>query len=170
MKKNNSLKKSNPLVHALKLLTIRPRSKEELKQLLLDRKYSIEEIDQVISRLIDLAYLDDIKFMESWCYYRQHISPKSRWYVKRELLAKGISPNDLEEHLNDFYSEEEELNCLKRLMEKKLAKGNIMEINSDKKYYQKIVAALLRKGFKQNLILDMFNQLGAKYLDIYEEK
>jgi len=170
MKKNNRLKAPNPLTHALKLLTIRPRSKEELKQLLLDRNYSIKEINEVISRLIELDYLNDIKFMESWCYYRKHISPKSRWFVKRELLIKGISPDDLEEHFDHFYSEEEELSCLKRIIEKKMSKGNLMEINSDKKDYQRIVSALLRKGFKHNLILDMFNQLGAKHLDIYGEK
>ncbi|MEL7564288.1 MAG: regulatory protein RecX [Dehalobacterium sp.] len=170
MKKNNRFKESNPLAHALKLLTIRPRSKEELKKLLLDRSYSIEEINQVIARLSELEYLDDIKFMESWCYYRQHISPKSRWYVKRELLIKGISFDDLEEHFDDFYSEEEELNCLKRIIEKKMSKGNLTGTNSDKKDDQKFVSALLRKGFKLSLILDLLNRLGGKYLDIYEEK
>lgn len=155
--------------HALKLLNVRPRSKEELRQLLLERKYSLEEINSVISRLIDMEYLNDIRFMESWCYYRQHISPKSRCYAKRELLAKGISFHDIEEFFDDLYSEEEELNCLKRLIEKKLAKGSVGIIRENKDC-QKIISYLLRKGFKKSLILDMFNQLGAKYLDIYGEK
>lgn len=170
MKKSNRLQDPNPLNRALKLLTIRPRSIEELRKLLLERKYSLDDINQAICRLIELKYLDDIKFMESWCYYRQHISPKGRWYVKRELLAKGISHDDLEEYFNQFYSEEAELVCLKGLIEKKIKKENLWDDKYDKKDYEKFIIALLRKGFKHNIILDALDQLGAKHLDIYEEK
>ncbi|MGI6684789.1 MAG: regulatory protein RecX [Bacillota bacterium] len=165
MKTKNKFQKSNPLAKALKLLTIRPRTQKELTQRLLEIGYTKDEINPVVSRLINLGYLDDIKFMESWCYYRQHISPKSRWYVLRELSLKGISPDDLEAHFNRFYTEEEEWGCLKRLMEKKLAKLNMTENSLNEKDFRKIVSAFLRKGFQHQQIMDMISQLRPKYLD-----
>lgn len=168
MQKKNKSKRSNPLVHAIRLLTFRPRSKEELKKLLLDRDYSLNEVEQVIIRLLELEYLDDVKFMESWCNYRQDISPRSRRYVKRELFMKGISADDLEEHFDNFYTEENELNSLKNIIEKKLVKVNMMEMASDQKGFRKIYSALLRKGFNHSSIMEMLNRLGVKNLDIYE--
>jgi len=165
MRTNKGGKPITPLAQALKLLTVRPRSVWELKQLLLERKYSEEEIEPVISHLIHLGYLDDLKFMESWCYYRQHISPKGRWYVRRELALKGISSCLLESHFNHFYSEEDELHCLKRLLEKKLGKKKAAESHHNEKDTEKIIAALVRKGFRHSAVLDMFSQLGAKHLD-----
>lgn len=170
MKKYRPLKRSNPLDYALKLLNIRPRSKEELKQLLAGRDFSLEEMEQAISHLVQLGYVDDIKFMESWCYYRQQISPKSRDYVRRELAEKGISTDDLDAHYDEFYSEEEEINCLKRLMEKKLWKAHPMGMGSKENRERKMIASLLRKGFNHHLILEIFTQLEAKHLDIYGEK
>lgn len=170
MRKNRRHNNLSPLEQALKLLTVRPRSKWELKQLLLDRKYTKDEIEQVISSLINWGYLDDIKFIESWCYYRKHVSPKSRCFVLRELKAKGVSSSDLESCFNDFYSEEEELDCLKHLMEKKLTKKHLISSKINEKDMQKIFSALLRKGFKYNLILDIFSQLGTKHLDNFQEK
>lgn len=158
------------MARALKLLTIRPRSIEELRTLLLEREYPLEEINQAISQLIQLKYLDDISFIESWCYYRQHITPKGRWLVRKELAAKGVSPFDLEEHFDACYSEEDEKKCLLHLIEKKSIKGILEQSKNIEKEHQKVVAQLVRKGFKLHHILEMLDRFQAINLDIYPEK
>ncbi|WP_214659101.1 regulatory protein RecX [Candidatus Formimonas warabiya] len=158
------MKQKNALTYALKLLNLRPRSKEEMKKVLAAHDYPVEEINQVVFSLVQLDYLNDVKFMESWCYYRKQISPRGRWFVKRELHVKGISVQDLEAYFDHFYSLEEEKDCLDRLIHKqatrKMGSGNICA--ETEKEQHKIFSSLMRKGFDRELIFQALNLLQPK--------
>lgn len=153
------------MARALKLLSYRPRTIKELKLLLLDRNFLEDEINPVISQLLEWGYLNDLKFMESWCHYRQQISPKGRWLVRQELIQKGITVNDLETYFHNFYSESMEKDSVRILLEKKLSKIDAKEKLISPKQAYKIISALQRKGFKYNLIVDTLSQLGYEFLD-----
>ncbi|MGI6678890.1 MAG: regulatory protein RecX [Dehalobacterium sp.] len=170
MKKSKTSESSRLMARALKLLNIRPRSIEELRKMLLEREFPLEEVNQVISQLIQLKYLDDVNYIESWCYYRQHISPKGRWLVRKELVMKGVSAFDLDEHFDAFYSEEDEKKCLQILIEKKSIKRRLEQSKNYEKEYQKVVAQMVRKGFNLHQVLENLDRFQSINLDIFPEK
>lgn len=154
---SNKVKK-NAISYAIKILNYRPRSKMEISNALKNKGYAEYDIRAVISYLIELQYLDDVKFMESWIYYRLNISPRGRWIVKNELIQKGVSHQDVENHFNQFYSEENEKHCLMILIKKFLDKQHILDNPNSDEQWERFYKKMYRKGFSKSLVVEVLNQ------------
>ena len=88
------------LESSIRFVSFRPRSEKEFKYFLLKklqrRKISdVRIIDRVLTRLRDLGYADDAKFVSWWIDQRQSHKPKGMRLIAQELKDKGIEVRDL---------------------------------------------------------------------------
>jgi regulatory protein len=75
---------------ALVFLAQRPRSEREVRTRLRRGGYRDEAIAQVIARLHDWRYLDDVDFARRWVENRVTHRPRGQRLLQQELRQKGI--------------------------------------------------------------------------------
>ncbi len=89
---------------ALRLLARRPRSQHEIDEALKQADYTPDIREQVIARLIEMAYLDDREFARWWVSNRTQFNPRSIRALQQELYQKGLPASIIAEalaHLDD---------------------------------------------------------------------
>ena len=92
-------KKTNAKVYALRLLTVRDRSVQELRERL-ERRFSKDEAAEALDYLDDLGYLDDLRFAANYVQYRNRNRPTGNYLLRLELRNKGIADEDIDQVLN----------------------------------------------------------------------
>lgn len=132
-------------------LSRRDHSIKELKEKLLR---TVDEVsaDKAIARFEQLGYLDDEKFAKS---YAEHLYKNKNYsdnHVKQELYKKGISRDIVSEIIEDseFDSVENIITIINKKYYSKLNAENGKE---------KVVAALMRKGFSYSDIKSAFYRI-----------
>lgn len=142
---------------AVHYLTSRPRSVKEVRDNLL-KKYkkwnnpedSEEVIDEVIRKLLQQKFLDDVAFALWWREQRTRFRAKSDRLIKMELIQKGIARDIIEKA---FAQESEEIvsdyEKAKRLIEKRLPK---LALLTPQERFQKLAGYLGRRGFDYETI------------------
>lgn len=80
----------------IRFVSYRPRSEKELRDFChktLKRHHTTAPlvVEKVLTRLAELGYADDTKFVEWWVGQRQSFKPKGKRAIEMELRAKGIS-------------------------------------------------------------------------------
>ena len=88
------------LESSILFVSFRPRSEKEFKDFLLKklqrRKISdVRIIERVLTRLRELGYADDTKFVSWWINQRQSHKPKGMRLIAQELKVKGIDARNL---------------------------------------------------------------------------
>ena len=125
---------------AVKLLSLRLHTKEELGRKLLRYKAKKEVINAVLDRLTELKALDDEQFASIFLDNLIRFKTFGYYGLKAKLLSRGI-PGDLAEKLlQDQLSPEQETSIARKLIAKKTGD------------YQKMAQALQRKGFRSQVI------------------
>lgn len=84
---------------AAAFLAVRSRSVAETTQRLLHLGYPRELVDEVVTRLIELNYLDDAAFAREWLESRDRARPRGTTVLRRELALKGIERDTITEAL-----------------------------------------------------------------------
>lgn len=132
----------------------RVKSDPEFKKLARDYKirtrerevYTEEDIEKVISRLIEKDYLDDRKFATWFIENRFSSKGVSEIRLRQELVKKGIDSKLVEELLAD--SPRDEAEEIKKVIKKK---GKRMD-------EQKLLAHLMRHGFSIDLSRELVSE------------
>ncbi|GAV23114.1 regulatory protein RecX [Carboxydothermus pertinax] len=126
---------------ALNYLSRALRTTEEVRRYLIRKGFKDDEIEEAITKLIELGYLDDKRYLENYL-----ASSKMQKYgflkVKLKLLQKGINPG----LLNDLnFNEDEEVAKAKEIL---LKKYKYLEPAGYAKYYR----FLLSRGFPPSVV------------------
>ena len=82
---------------AYRYLSYRPRSEEELRRRLLHRGFDSGVVEKVIAKLKERNLIDDIAFAQFWKDSRLSFEPKSKGLISKELRAKKVAPEIIEE-------------------------------------------------------------------------
>src|SRR5436190_6069004 len=75
---------------ALRLLSSRARSENEMRTRLAMRGIAPDAIDEELERLRRSGLLDDAKFAAAWVEDRKRVAPRGRRMLRYELLGRGI--------------------------------------------------------------------------------
>lgn len=75
---------------AAAFLAVRSRSVEETRRRLRHLGYPSGLCDQVVDRLIEAGYLDDLAFARAWVESRDRARPRGAVALRRELQLKGV--------------------------------------------------------------------------------
>ena len=137
---------------ALGFISHRPRSVLEVSNRL--KKYGIDSkvAEEVISRLKEKNVLNDTDFALLWVENRSTFRPRGKLLLRKELLSKGISDNDIEIAL----SEVEESADARQLAYSKLSKYDGLSLDSLRK---KIWSLLSRRGFDYSVVNDLVREI-----------
>lgn len=82
------------LGNALRYAAMRRRSRWEMESYLKRKEASPALADQILSKLSDMGFVDDLAFAEAWVANRHLLRPTSRRKLQQELRAKRV-PNDI---------------------------------------------------------------------------
>ena len=86
---------------ALRFLSHRPRSKEEVRTRL-RRSFPADVVDQVIDDLTERSLVDDSSFAKLWRDSRDSFNPRSATAIKRELISKGVAGDLAQRTVDDL--------------------------------------------------------------------
>src|SRR3954469_22982053 len=78
-------------------LAVRQRSVAETSKRLRRLGYPEPLVEQVVTRLIEMNYLDDEEFARSWVESRDRARPRGSLGLRRELAVKGVPREIIDE-------------------------------------------------------------------------
>lgn len=137
---------------AVKLLAAKPRSVRELRERLLEKLWTNEDIvDAVLEKLKEYKYLDDEQYARDLAVSKLRQKPQGKRRLQRTMSQKKLDKDTVASAITEAFetlSEEEliDLAIAKRLR----LKGKPESREETKKFYDH----LMRQGFSYDLIRD----------------
>jgi regulatory protein len=86
---------------AARLLESRPRAIAEVRRHLVFAGYDADLVEDAISRLVRLGYLDDAAFAAAWITSRDRAHPRGERALRSELLRKGVPRDVVDEAIGE---------------------------------------------------------------------
>lgn len=152
---------------AVRLLAAKPRSVRELRDRLLDKLWTDEEIvDAVIAKLSDYKYLDDEQYARDVAVSRLRQKPQGKRRLQMTMSQKKLDKDTVEAAIENAFEEMPEDDLIDAAIQKRLRLKGKPETRDDaKKFYD----FLLRRGFGYDLIRTKMSGLAAGAYDPSEE-
>lgn len=135
---------------AYRYLSYRPRSRAEVERKLLEKGFAAGIIDEILSDLVRLGYLNDETFAVQWAESRARLSSHGRRRIERELIHKGVNPELLREKLPVVLSPDRELATASEAAERRLRTMQHLDQSTRRR---RIAGFLERKGFSYEIII-----------------
>ena len=151
---------------ALKTLKRTIKTKEEIRKLLTEKKYSKENIDLSIKMLEKQGYLNDKNYAKSYVHNCIITTTKGPKKIILELEKKGIKEEDYKEAVEE-YTESIEKEKIEKLISKKIKSNHN---KSAKILKQKILQDLTNNGFHQDIIKEVLNSTAIEENDDIAKK
>ena len=141
---------------ALKCLSYRNRSANEVRERLVKKGFSLPIVQATLDYLKKLNYINDEHFALSWGQSRTQTKKLGKQRIKQELLAKGLEPEMVASAIKHIYSEVDELQLARDCAKKKLAGMRKIDVNKKR---SRLVQFLARKGIKSATAYSILQQL-----------
>lgn len=142
---------------ALYILQASDKSKEDIKNKLLQGGYPEEIISSIAEKLESYGYLDDYRY--SCNYIRYNVKTKSIKRILSELSLKGIKKDVIEIAFCNIADEIDIDNLQYEIIKKEFIKKRFDFTVNDKEVLNKIISSLMRKGFKYDDIMHIYYEL-----------
>jgi len=142
--------------YAISLISKKLRTEKELITKLKLKQYDDIAIDEIISRLKELNYINDNIYSKK---YVEILSKKKGFgltRIKNELLKKGIKKEIINEVLNNDFTIEVNYDLIKNQLKKKLKLLEKKDINKKK---NSLLLFLKSKGIPSNKAFELINEL-----------
>jgi regulatory protein len=153
---------------ALRLLALRSYSEAGLRKRLADvTKSEPGIVDDCISRLEKLGYLDDHKFALGYAGHRIGARPVGRSRLARELANKRVDRRIIDKALDAVYEQNSEETLIERAIEKRLRSVGPPRTRKDLK---RMADHLVRLGFAYDLIRRRLRGLTTSEFDLDENE
>ena len=149
LKHNNS---NRIMSYALYLISNRMYSKKSLSDKLLSRGFEKKDIEKVITRFVELNYINDEVFAQNLVEYLQSRG-KGPFYIKNELKQHDIDSEIISKVLETKEENEPYLQII-NMMKKKFPKFD----GKDKNEVRKIAMFFQRRGFSSEDIAKAFRE------------
>jgi regulatory protein len=142
---------------AVKLLAAKPRSIGELRERLLEKAWTNEEIvDRVIGKLEEYGYLDDQKYASDLALSKLRQKPQGKRRLQQSMSQKKLDRETMDGAIQSAFEMMPETDLIDRAIEKRLRlKGRPETRDDTKKFYD----YLLRQGFGFDLIRDKMSEV-----------
>jgi regulatory protein len=136
----------------VRLLARRPYSTAEVRRYLEKNKTVLPIIEEVLSRLAQLGYIDDRAFAAYWVENRERFRPRGTQALQHELRQKGITDDIISEALENvdrtdsaYRAAQERVHRLRGL--------------SPQEFKTKLGAFLVRRGFGYDIVREVVDRL-----------
>jgi SOS response regulatory protein OraA/RecX len=148
---------------AAKLLAAKPRSVEELRERLLEKKWTNEEIvGAVLEKLKEYGYLNDERFAFGYASFQVRQKPVGRQRLQRALSLKKVDRETAEEAIKLVFEETPEEDLIDRAIAKRVRLRGRPETRAETK---SLLDHLLRQGFSYELVMRKVRAASAANID-----
>lgn len=144
--------------YSIKYISIKMRSKKELKEFLKKKNINDAYIDEVIVMLEKERYLDDLRYAECYVSDKIHLSTDGPNKIKMKLKEHEISDEDISYALKLFKLEMQK-EKIDKLIEKQI---NSNRTKSSYMLKNKIITYLLNLGYQKEVIMSSLNKIDIK--------
>jgi len=147
---------------AVKLLAAKPRSVGELRERLLEKNWTNDEIvSGVLEKLKEYGYLDDAKYAADLALSKLRQKPQGKRRLQQAMSRKKLDRETLDAAIDTAFTKMPENQLIDLAIEKRLrVKGKPGTREDTKKFYDH----LLRQGFSFDLVRQKMSVL-AKFDD-----
>ena len=150
---------------ALRLLSFKPRSTQELRKRLKMKKYPDGITDRVVDVFTKTGLLDDRKFAKLFANSRIYTRPTGRRQLEFDLKKSGVGETIAAETLAGLEGYDEKQTA-KDLVRNRFARTKDVP---DEKRKARIFGFLKRRGFSQGVIFSVLSEL-FKEIEINENE
>lgn len=130
---------------ALELLGSREHSVYQLKQKLIQRKFTLGNINRILPELQEEGFLSNSRFIEVWVSHRMRKHPEGYRSLFAGLVKAGISSEEAKDYLIPFLEELDIDMILSQVADKIMRKSNITR--------NKLINRLKNRGFEFSSII-----------------
>jgi regulatory protein len=130
---------------AYRLLAIRPRSEQEIRQRLQKRGFESDHLEKAIASLKEKGLLDDGAFARFWKDNRQSFRPRSRRLTALELRRKGVDGAAIEPVVN-------EIDDVESAYRAALGRARRLIPSDYQEFRRRLGEYLVRRGFDYDII------------------
>lgn len=134
---------------AYRFLSLRPRSRAEVKKKLAGADFSDTVVQAVLADLDRFGYVNDVEFARLWSGSRIRLRGFGMRRIEQELNARGISRETIRECLSRAFQDSPEIDIARGEAEKKLRSLARYAPEVRKK---RLAGFLERKGFSPGII------------------
>lgn len=142
----------NAYDRAVRFLSYRPRSSEEVRRYLMKNGLDEVVVSEVIERLRCRAYLDDPSFARFWLESRNRSKPLAPRALRYELWQKGVDSGIIDSMLASFDANDAAYRAARGRINR--YKGQTRQV-----FKQKLSGMLHRRGFDGDIINDVIRRL-----------
>jgi regulatory protein len=148
---------------AVKLLAAKPRSVAELRERLLEKRWTNEEIvDAVLARLGEYGYLNDERFAFGYASFQVRQKPVGRQRLQRALALKKVDRETADEAIKLVFEETPEEQLIDRAIDKRIRlRGRPASREETKSLFDH----LLRQGFSYELVIRKVRSISTADLE-----
>ena len=148
---------------AVKLLAAKPRSVAELRERLLEKQWTNEEIvEAVLAKLGEYGYLNDERFAFGYASYKVRQKPVGRQRLQRDLQMKKVDRETADEAIKLVFEETPEEELIDRAIEKRTRLRGQPKTRAEVK---SLFDHLLRQGFSYDLVASKVRALSSEAMD-----
>ena len=138
---------------AVKYISIRLRSIKEIKDYLLKKGGSNNEVEDAVQKLIESGYLDDDRFTKAFIKDKLKFTTIGDHKIKMQLNNLGVSTSIIEDNMDKIDN---------NIIEEKIKKIIEKDKKTNKKYSgqilkNKIYNHLLNQGYSQDKVITIIN-------------
>ncbi|MEW6567138.1 MAG: regulatory protein RecX [Chloroflexota bacterium] len=142
----------------LRLVSLRPRSEEEIRRALDRHRVPVEIQQAALARLRQAGLLNDREFAQAWVENRQAFRPRSRRALRLELKGKGVAPEVAEGALIGVDDEASAYQAAARLARR-------LACLPEDTFRRRLGAALARRGFDYEVIQSVVKRLWGEHTE-----
>lgn len=157
--KNLERSRKKTFDRAVNLLTYKPRSIRELRERLLEKIWTNQEIvEEVIEKLKKYNYLNDEQFANDFAASKIRQKPIGKRRLRIDLVKRKLDKETIQKALDNTFEETPESEIIDRAIAKRLRIKGKPEEQSDKK---KFFDHLLRLGFSYDIVRDKMREVSS---------
>jgi regulatory protein len=144
---------------AVKLLAAKPRSVRELRERLLEKLWTNEEIvEAVLEKLSDYNYLNDEEYARDTALSKLRQRPQGRRRLEASMSQRKLDNTTIDKAVAEAFEKMPETELIDRAISKRLRLKGKPETREDIKKFQD---HLLRQGFGYDLIREKMSGIAA---------
>ena len=147
IRNNPKLDEESLWEYALRTLSQRAHSAGEIRQKLVKRAQSVQDIDAVLAKLREYGMVDDRRFSEAFASARLQNDGFGRFRVLNDLRRKRIAPAIAETAVNTAFSGTDEPQLIEQFLKRKYRNIDLRQFLQEEKNLASAYRRLRTAGF-----------------------
>ena len=145
---------SSPYIDALKMLGRRELSESQVRQRLVRKGHTEDEIDAAVKRLKDERAIDDSRVAEAIARTETGIKRRGKLRVRRQIEQAGIAPAVARQALDMVFEDLDDDALLLAALGRRLRGDRLI---ADDREFQRLYRYLAAQGFESDRILKVLH-------------